>query len=334
MGAANPSLIDAHTVDDARAQLANSLEPYTITPADRGDRFSLHASITHLGRVAFVRATYGSAVRVEAHAPLASTYCIAQATDGRVRLMEGQDDVRLAGDESVVCDDRRRITSLREPASELTMLRIDSDAMNERTLADPDDAGHRARFSMHAPTTVHDKARWQAVLTMVQGVAATQPPDAGALWHSAMEQFVATAVLSTHPHSYAAREPTSWWTVSARAARRAADFLHEHHADPIHVGELASSLGVTARALQRGFQSVHGVTITSYLRELRVRSAHRELLTDPTATVAEVAYRWGFSSPSRFAAYHREMFGIPPSAVTAHADSDAGRIASRIGRDL
>lgn len=29
-------------------------------------------------------------------------------------------------------------------------------------------------------------------------------------------------------------------------------------------------------------------------------------------TVTAVAYRWGFTSPSRFAVYYRQAYGIPP----------------------
>jgi AraC-like DNA-binding protein len=32
-------------------------------------------------------------------------------------------------------------------------------------------------------------------------------------------------------------------------------------------------------------------------------------------TVTAVAYRWGFASSSRFAAYYRQAYGIHPSAM-------------------
>ena len=44
-------------------------------------------------------------------------------------------------------------------------------------------------------------------------------------------------------------------------------------------------------------------------------AAHRDLLAGGPAgpTVTAVSVRWGFSSPSRFAAYYRDAFGVPPS---------------------
>jgi AraC-like DNA-binding protein len=49
---------------------------------------------------------------------------------------------------------------------------------------------------------------------------------------------------------------------------------------------------------------------------VRLDGAHRELLGAVVGgglTVTEVAYRWGFSSPSRFAERYRAAYGMSPS---------------------
>ncbi len=52
-----------------------------------------------------------------------------------------------------------------------------------------------------------------------------------------------------------------------------------------------------------------------YLREVRLREAHRELtVADPaTTTVAGLATRWGFAHQGRFAAVYRQRYGVPPA---------------------
>ncbi len=53
-----------------------------------------------------------------------------------------------------------------------------------------------------------------------------------------------------------------------------------------------------------------------YLRQVRLHHAHQELLaSDPTtgATVTEIAARWGFFHPGRFAHYYRHTYGQPPT---------------------
>jgi AraC-like DNA-binding protein len=57
------------------------------------------------------------------------------------------------------------------------------------------------------------------------------------------------------------------------------------------------------------------MTPMEYLRRVRLNHAYHDLITaDPaTETVTGIAYRWGFTSPSRFAALYRRAYGIAPS---------------------
>jgi AraC-like DNA-binding protein len=55
-------------------------------------------------------------------------------------------------------------------------------------------------------------------------------------------------------------------------------------------------------------------TPMAYLRTVRLARAHRELLDlgPGQETVTAVAYRWRFSSTSRFSAYYRDAYGVTP----------------------
>ncbi|OBK66380.1 AraC family transcriptional regulator [Mycobacterium sp. 1165178.9] len=83
---------------------------------------------------------------------------------------------------------------------------------------------------------------------------------------------------------------------------------------PWTVSTLAARICISVRSLQQGFQRHLGTTPMAYLREVRLRRAHQNLLeSDPsTATVASVAYRWGFSNLGRFAAAHTARYREPP----------------------
>jgi AraC-like DNA-binding protein len=56
---------------------------------------------------------------------------------------------------------------------------------------------------------------------------------------------------------------------------------------------------------------------TEYVRHVRLRYAHRELLVaDPaTTTVEAVAHRWGFTHRGRFAAQYRDRYGVRPAGT-------------------
>jgi AraC-like DNA-binding protein len=47
-----------------------------------------------------------------------------------------------------------------------------------------------------------------------------------------------------------------------------------------------------------------------------------------SVTVRAVAYRWGFSSPSRFAAYYRRAYGVCPSRILHSAHRQGPQLGS------
>jgi transcriptional regulator GlxA family with amidase domain len=59
------------------------------------------------------------------------------------------------------------------------------------------------------------------------------------------------------------------------------------------------------------------MTPMAYVREVRLRRAHRALVeSDPSVTtVASIAHQWGFTNLGRFAETHAARYGEPP-AVT------------------
>lgn len=63
------------------------------------------------------------------------------------------------------------------------------------------------------------------------------------------------------------------------------------------------------------FRRAVDTTPTEYLRRVRLSGAHHELRVGTAVSVADVARRWGFSSASRFARYHREHYGQNPAQV-------------------
>ncbi|WP_182873127.1 helix-turn-helix transcriptional regulator [Microbispora sp. H10670] len=86
------------------------------------------------------------------------------------------------------------------------------------------------------------------------------------------------------------------------------------------VEDIAEAVGVSARALQEGFRRHLEKTPTSFLREVRLDRVHAELAArNPyTATVTDVAYRWGFAHLGRFSSVYRQRFGESPSETLQH----------------
>jgi len=129
-------------------------------------------------------------------------------------------------------------------------------------------------------------------------------------------QHLAATVLATFPNT-ALTDPEGADRADARPAtlRRALAFIDDHADQPITVAEIAEAAHVGIRSLQYAFRRYLDTTPLTYLRAVRLAHAHHELITaDPTVTtVTQIAARWGFASPGRFAGMYRAAYGRPPS---------------------
>jgi transcriptional regulator GlxA family with amidase domain len=89
------------------------------------------------------------------------------------------------------------------------------------------------------------------------------------------------------------------------------------HAEPEYAftpSILARIAGVSVRTLQQGFRDHIGMSPTAYLRRVRLARAHDQLQRGE-GTVAEVAYRWGFTHLGRFATAYASVYGVTPSST-------------------
>jgi AraC-like DNA-binding protein len=127
-------------------------------------------------------------------------------------------------------------------------------------------------------------------------------------------------LLEGQPHNYSERLQKIERAAAPRSVRIAADYLEANLARSVRTVELAAVTGVSARALQIGFQKHRGCTPAEFLRELRLRSAHTRLLDGAERTsIAEVARQCGFAHLGRFSARYRARFGELPTATRARA---------------
>jgi len=134
----------------------------------------------------------------------------------------------------------------------------------------------------------------------------------------AAARLLAATALSVFPNN-ALLDPTAVDRNDARPAtlRRAISFIDDNAHRDITLADIAAAAHVTIRALQLAFRRHLDCTPTAYLRRVRLERAHSQLSTAAPGreSVTAVAFRWGFASSSRFAAYYREAYGVPPGAT-------------------
>jgi AraC-like DNA-binding protein len=121
-------------------------------------------------------------------------------------------------------------------------------------------------------------------------------------------------LASTHQFSEELHSPS---IAPSAPAKLAEELIQARLTEPITIADIASEVGISIRALQRGFVRYFGVPPSEYLRTQRLRRAHADLVAgDPAITsVADVAARWGFVHLGRFAAQYRQEYQRSPSVT-------------------
>ncbi len=142
--------------------------------------------------------------------------------------------------------------------------------------------------------------------------SAPQLLEAAAVRRSLEEAILTAAVAAIDP----ARErktPDGPLVSHQRVVARAEAALADSIDTPIYVAELCRAAGVSERTLRNAFQSLYHVSPIRLLHLRRLHQVRRALRDDASASVTEVALRFGFGNLGRFAVEFRQLFGESPS---------------------
>ncbi|OCX66587.1 hypothetical protein BFP70_04730 [Thioclava sp. SK-1] len=104
--------------------------------------------------------------------------------------------------------------------------------------------------------------------------------------------------------------PKGGLTASHRAAL--IEFLHLHLGQPITVAQMAQAVGLSESWFARAFKTSFDETPLRYVAQMRLQAA-RDLMTDPSMHLADIAYATGFADQAHLSRMFRARFGQPPS---------------------
>lgn len=111
-------------------------------------------------------------------------------------------------------------------------------------------------------------------------------------------------------------------------ARRARAFIDGHFREPVRMADLCRATGVGLRTLQRCFKQCFGVTVTDYLKTMRLDAAYHDLIAAHPSrdTVTTIALRNGCRHLGRFSSEFRERFGQQPRETLRSEPSAFGQL--------
>ena len=104
-----------------------------------------------------------------------------------------------------------------------------------------------------------------------------------------------------------------------RVAKRARDYIEANYRNAVRVEDLCRVTGVGVRTLQRCFREYFTLSITEYVKMVRLNAVRRALVTAHSSqtTVSKTALQHGFTHLGRFSVDYRQRFGESPSETLA-----------------
>jgi AraC-like DNA-binding protein len=264
-----------------------------------------------LGRARLDHTTFGMAL--EGNADPVDQIMICHIRSGTVHYTVG--DTELSYGPGDTCfplqPGREWSTALRDVDSAVIVL--------DQALLD-ETAGRPARLLSDRPRTGSAASQlWRIADAVRTSVAAQPDAEQHPLVVASAARLLAASVLATFPNT-AMIDPTIEERHDSHTdtLRRATTFIETYPDRDLSVADIAEAAFVTVRAVQLAFRRHLDTTPMAYLRRVRLHHAHEDLLAaEPYdgQSVSSIAARWGFFSPSRFAANYKREYGEAPGTT-------------------
>lgn len=97
------------------------------------------------------------------------------------------------------------------------------------------------------------------------------------------------------------------------------NYVREHYTERITLSQLSENYGFSRNYICGLFQKYHGKSLNRYLTELRMKKA-KELLSDKTMLVKEVAFRSGYPDYYHFFKVFKNYYGVSPKEMRGYID--------------
>jgi len=98
--------------------------------------------------------------------------------------------------------------------------------------------------------------------------------------------------------------------------RRAKEFIQEHQAEDISLGQVAKAVNTSTFYFCKMFKKMTGINFTDYLSRVRIEKS-KNLLLNPNLRVSEIAFEVGFQSLTHFNRVFKKVLGQTPTDYRA-----------------
>ncbi|UWR24539.1 AraC family transcriptional regulator [Sulfitobacter sp. S190] len=106
--------------------------------------------------------------------------------------------------------------------------------------------------------------------------------------------------------------------------KQTVEYIEDHLGQPLRLLDLAKHAGMSSSHFSRAFKAAMGEPAWAYVRRRRIEVA-RHLLESSSCSIAEIAFRTGFSSQAHLTKAFSDHFGMPPATFRAEVSTPLAR---------
>ncbi|MBW0100875.1 AraC family transcriptional regulator [Pseudonocardia sp. KRD291] len=314
-------LVCTSDLDDLVARVTAIMSPHTVAPARPGG-FTAQVFGVHIPGLSLLEMDYGMPLRLTAE-PFPDYVAVALPLTGSMTATHhGRRFDARAGRSALVGSPWSELVMDWDEALRMLVLRIDLAAL--RSLAarlvtdrseEPDLLFDPAMDVPEITTAALGQARLMQHLLADAGPKAVNPLVTAQL----REQVMCTLLLG---------QPNNWSPALRHRPEHArhstvadaANLMRTHPEDALTIEGVARTVGLSVRALHAGFCRELDRSPKQYLQQVRLERAHADLTAAEPGSgirVIDIAHRWGFSHPGRFASSYRHHYGEAPATTLA-----------------
>ena len=320
VGAASVQSVVFTDVDSAIELGGQLFYKYWVEPAPTEQSFVSELSVGRLGALQACLLGYGSEVTVSADAAaIDDAYAVHMPRGGALQMNARRENLVVDSNTALITgpDADAHLTWHAAEADELFLLKFDRHVLEielGRML------GRDSKMSIAFENSFSlQSGRGASWYLLARAIAqALKSPD-DLMWNPLVSAQLSSTIMAGFllATDNRLRDDLDVRPRPAHPAviRRAVAIIDERADEPLTVSGIAAEVGSSVRALQAGFQKHLGTTPGRQIARVRMDRVHYELVAEnpETASVSDIASRWGFAHLSRFASAYRRTYGMLPS---------------------
>lgn len=306
-------------LEEVRTKVGEVFTPHSLKVLGRGP--ALKANMNHLALLNTSVSTleYGTKVRIDSNAQFDEFALLMLPLTSSMHIACGDEELNTSPNLGAIVDSASQPSMLWAEGCSQLIVQINRKALEsmcEALLGHP--VKDHIKFNLGLNLESATKSTCKSLISMLY----TNPflssiSSISNLVVKQTEELLMSSLLLEQPHQYlqAILHPSKLLT--PHFVKMAEEYMTNNASEPISLKDVALYCGVSLRSLHTGFQQYRGTTPKAFLRGIRMNSVRNELITArlnrKQESVTRVAFSWGFTHMSHFAASYFEKFNELPS---------------------